>query len=290
MPDEQQDVIADVRYPLESLHSSSTERWSQWRFPSIVELSARDTCHFVTAMIPRPGRNILEVGCGNGYLSLELARAGHDVTGLDVSQEIIEMAERTKAAHASTPGCGTLTYMCADIETWQAAASSFDVVVINRALHHFHHLSSTLSIVKRLLNREGRLICQDYAYDRLNDQTASWLYTMQRLLCLSGLADEDPATTADDASSIEALRTAWFQRAATHRLNGYEEMIQTLQTTFQEQHCSWVPYLFVYVGNGIRSATSEQERACITFLRNMEQYLIEKGYIQAVGFRYVGSV
>lgn len=88
-------MMADVRYPLESLHTSSTERWSQWRSPSIIELSALDTCHVVKAMLPHPGRKILEVGCGNGYLSLELARAGHTVTGLDSSSEIIEVAERT---------------------------------------------------------------------------------------------------------------------------------------------------------------------------------------------------
>ena len=216
-------MIADVRYPQESLHSGSTERWSQWRLPTIIELSALDTCRFVTAMIPHPGRKILEVGCGNGYLSLALARAGHDVIGVDLSAEIITVAEKTKAAHPLT-GSGTLTYQCADIRTWQAAEESFDLVVINRASHHLPDLPSTLTTIKRLLGREGLLICQDYAYDRLDEATAAWMYAMQRLLFLSGLSNEDPAPSADDASSIEAIRAAWFQRVlkinypSTHRL------------------------------------------------------------------------
>jgi len=284
-------MIADVRYPLESLHISSTERWSQWRFPSIIELSARDTCHFVTAMIPPPGRNILEVGCGNGYLSLELARAGHDVTGLDLSAEIIEVAERTKAAHPLTAGSGTLTYQCADIRTWQATEGRFDVVVINRALHHLPDLPSTLTSIKRLLGREGLLICQDYAYDRLDEPTAAWMYAMQRLLFLSGLSTDDPAIVPDDeARSLEAVRAAWLKRGTDHRLNGFDEMIQALRSTFHEQHVSWVPYLFVSIGNSLCYATAEQEWACITFLRQMERYLIEKESIQAVGFRFVGAV
>lgn len=145
------------------------------------------------------------------------------------------------------------------------------------------------SQVKRLLTGEGRFICQDYAYDRLNEQTASWMYSMQRLLFLSGLSDENPSTTADDTQSIEALRTAWFQKS-DHHLNRYEDISQAFQATFHQQFSSWVPCLFVYIGYGIRHAPAEQVNALTTFLHNMEQYLIEKKSIQAVGFRYVGQV
>ena len=39
----------------------------------MIELSALDTYQFVQSMLPHPAQTILEVGCGNGYLSLELA-------------------------------------------------------------------------------------------------------------------------------------------------------------------------------------------------------------------------
>jgi 2-polyprenyl-3-methyl-5-hydroxy-6-metoxy-1,4-benzoquinol methylase len=291
MNDGQSHMITDLRYPKESRNPLDEDRWSQWRLLPIIELSAQETYQFVKAMIPQPNLKILEVGCGNGYLSLELARDGHKVIGLDKSPEIIQAAEGTKLAHPATPDFGELTYVCADIGEWQAEENSFDVVIINRTLHHLHHLQPTLTKVKQLLKNSGRLICQDYAYDRFSEQTASWMYSMQRMLFLGGLSDEDLATTANDARAIEGLRTAWFQRAEqrTHRLNRYDEMIQAFRANFQEELFSWMPYLFVYIGNTIRHATAEQEDATITFLRNIEQYLIEKEYIQAVGFRYVGS-
>lgn len=255
----------------------------------MIEMSARDTYQFVKEIIPHSRQRILEIGCGNGYLSLELARDGHEVIGLDKSKEIIEMAERTRAAHPITPGFGKLIYECADIGIWEAARGSFDIIIVNRTLHHLHHLQPALAKMKHLLSSTGLFICQDYAYDRLNDQTASWMYSMQQLLFLSGLYNEDPALTANNAQSIESLRTAWFQKS-DHRLNRYEDMFQVFHATFHEQMTSWVPYLFVYIANGIRSATPEQEHSFITFLRDMEQYLIERESIQAVGFRYVGSV
>jgi hypothetical protein len=113
---------------------------------------------------------------------------------------------------------------------------------------------------------------------------------MQRRLFLSGHYVADPATLPDEAEAIRALRIAWLQRGAEHSLNRYEEMTSALQRAFHEQYIAWVPYLFVYIGNGIRHVPPEQERELLTFLKRMEHYLIEHGAIQAVGFRYVGNV
>jgi hypothetical protein len=67
-------------------------------------------------------------------------------------------------------------------------------------------------------------------------------------------------------------------------------MMDALCTTFRQQLISWVPYLFVYLGNELRPLEPEKERALLTFLKQMEAHLIEQGSIQAVGFRYVGTV
>ena len=144
--------------------------------------------------------------------------------------------------------------------------------------------------VQRLLKHGGMVICQDYAFDRFDERTACWLYQMQRLLFLSGRYDTDPATLHDESASIEALRTAWLRRASEHHLNRYEEMMSALHGICHERLFAWVPYLFVYIGNGICQVAPEQERELLTFLKRMEQYLVEHEAINAVGFRFVGSV
>jgi 2-polyprenyl-3-methyl-5-hydroxy-6-metoxy-1,4-benzoquinol methylase len=248
--------IADLRHPI-AYPDFDEGRWFQWRSVPMIELSALDTYQFVQSMLPHPAQTILEVGCGNGYLSLELARDGHEVLGIDVSPDIIEVAERSSAAHPQPSGFGSLRYLCADVNTWQAPEASFDCVIFNRTLHHLSALQQTMAQVQRLLKQGGKIICQDYAYDHFTEQTACWLYQMQRLLFLSGRYDADPAMLPDETASIEALRTA---------------------------------YLFVYIGNGIRRAAPGQERELLTFLKRMEQYLIDHKAMQAVGFRFVGPV
>src|SRR5260221_6295590 len=97
----------------------------------MIELSALDTYQFVKSMLPHPAQTIVEVGCGNGYLSLELTRDGHQVLGIDVSPDIIEVAERSSAAHPHSPGLGILRYLCADVNTWQAPEARFDSVILD---------------------------------------------------------------------------------------------------------------------------------------------------------------
>jgi 2-polyprenyl-3-methyl-5-hydroxy-6-metoxy-1,4-benzoquinol methylase len=279
--------IADVRLP-RGYSDLDAGRWFQWRSIPMIKLSAFNTCQFVKSMLPQPAQTILEVGCGNGYLTLELARDGHAVTGIDLSADIIEVAERSKAAHPDTPGFGSLRYLCTDVNTWQALDASVDCVIFNRCLHHISDLPQTMVTMKRLLKPGGRIICQDYAYDRFDEQTACWLFQMQRLLFLSGHYDTDPATLPDEAASIRAMRTAWLTRSSEHHLNQYEEIISALHETCDEHYFAWVPYLFVYIGNGMRAVSVEQERELLTFLKRMEQYLIAHDAIQAVGFRFVG--
>ena len=281
--------IADLRHP-RGYPDLDAGQWFQWRSIPMIELSALDTYQFVTSMLAHTAQTILEVGCGNGYLTLELARDGHNVTGIDLSADSIEVAKRSKVAHPDPPGFGRLRYLCTDVNTYQATDRSFDAVIFNRSLHHMHDLQQTMATVKRLLKPEGRIICQDYAYDRFDARTAPWLYQIQRLLFLSGHYDTDPATLPSEAASIEAVRTAWLQQGSEHHLNPYEQMMSAFRRICHEHFFAWVPYLFVYIGNGIRYATPEQERELLTFLKRMEQYLIDHEAIQAVGFRCVGGV
>lgn len=257
-------------------------KWFEWSSRHLIELSALDTYHFVKGSIHRPRQRIVEVGCGNGYLTLELARDGHDVIGLDVSEEILDIARRTQA------GSGTLDYICQDFQKWQAAASSFDIVIFNRTLHHISDLQQAMAKAKSILKTGGKVLCHDYAYDRFDDTASCWMYAVQRQLFLSGLYDQDPTTGADDAQSLEAVRSAWIERGVQHELRRYQEMFAALYTNFQAEFFAWIPYLFVYIINGIRNAELETERNLALFIKGMEKLQIEKGYIQAVGFRYIG--
>ncbi len=75
------------------------------------------------------GARILDVGCGQGRDALPLARAGHDVTGIDLAPSGIE----AMCAEADAEGL-SITGHVADI-TEYTPLGAFDILLIDRTLH-----------------------------------------------------------------------------------------------------------------------------------------------------------
>lgn len=77
----------------------------------------------VVELLP-PKARVLDAGCGYGRVALPLARAGFDVCGLDLSEQLIDAARRAAAAEAvpSRFTVGTMTSL-------PYAPASFDAVI-----------------------------------------------------------------------------------------------------------------------------------------------------------------
>src|SRR3954451_12322722 len=52
------------------------------------------------SVLPHPPARIADLGCGTGSLSLLLARDGYDVTGIDLSENMVAQAKRKAEAAA----------------------------------------------------------------------------------------------------------------------------------------------------------------------------------------------
>jgi SAM-dependent methyltransferase len=82
------------------------------------------------ALATRTGGPILELGVGTGRLAVPLARAGHDVTGVDNDPAMIERARRAAAA-AGPEAVGRIEFVEADIVGLRLpAAGSFRLAII----------------------------------------------------------------------------------------------------------------------------------------------------------------
>src|SRR5258707_7336756 len=71
----------------------------------------------------------LDIGCGTGFLSLELASRGHRVIGVDFAPSMIAQA-RNKAAERQA----AIRYAEADAEQLPFTAGSFDIAVSRHLL------------------------------------------------------------------------------------------------------------------------------------------------------------
>jgi 2-polyprenyl-3-methyl-5-hydroxy-6-metoxy-1,4-benzoquinol methylase len=101
---------------------------------------------------PLAGKRILEVGAGSGMLAVWLALQGADVTGIDVSGGILEVA----AKRASLSGVAHRTrFVHTPIEEFDDPDQSFDAVIGNNVVHHFER-DLAMDNLARLLQRDGR--------------------------------------------------------------------------------------------------------------------------------------
>lgn len=98
-----------------------------------------DFANMAAALGLRAGARILDVACGSGWLSEYFARLGYDVTGIDISPKLIQIAEDRVCAvprmvdHQTELRCH---FRAHDIEL-APLAEKFDAIICYDAMHHF---------------------------------------------------------------------------------------------------------------------------------------------------------
>jgi len=111
--------------------------------------SANRLVHYV-ARLPQPSR-ILEVGCGNGWLSHKLASIGGvHVWGLDRGGSELVQASRLFCA-------SNLAFVNADIFCSPFAPHSFDLIVLASVIQYFPDLAALLRVLQNLLVSGGEI-------------------------------------------------------------------------------------------------------------------------------------
>ena len=121
----------------------------------------------ILTRLSRAGDQVLEVGCGCGYLSLELARSGRQVTGVDIASVAIEQAKK----HAERLPSGAPEFVCVNGLELPFPSDSFDLVFSVEVLEHLHEadVPRYLAGAFRVLRPGGRF----------------WVKTPSRLLDIS---------------------------------------------------------------------------------------------------------
>lgn len=128
--------------------------YAAWRESVLGRFTDQLEQHLILERIGSPaGLRVLDVGCGDGILILELARRGARATGVDTSTRMVGAArQRAKRAGYDVP------FGVAQAEALPFAPGTFDVVIGVTVLCFIEDAAEGLREMSRVLGPGGRLV------------------------------------------------------------------------------------------------------------------------------------
>jgi SAM-dependent methyltransferase len=142
-----------------------------------------------------PPLDVVDVGCGEGYLTVEIARWARRVTAIDRSAAVLARAK----ALAARRGVSSIVFTKGELDRIPLDDRSADLMLLSQALHHAVDPSKVLGEAARVLRPSGRVLILDlrahdeqWVREKLGDR---WLGfsepQLERLITDAGFSDVD---------------------------------------------------------------------------------------------------
>ncbi len=108
-------------------------------------------------LAPQPGERILDLGCGTGHLTAQIAEAGAETAGIDSSPAMVAQARQNYPR---------LRFQLADAQNFRADLP-FDAVFSNAALHWMPEADAVADCIYQALRPGGRLVLEMGAHGNI---------------------------------------------------------------------------------------------------------------------------
>jgi SAM-dependent methyltransferase len=140
---------------------------------------------------PAAGDRVLDIGCGFGTTTLEMADAvgpSGAVTGVDLSDAMVERLQE----RASETGATNVRGLVADVQTAELDGGAFDLAVSRMGVMFFDDPVAAFANVRRALASSGRLVFVCWRSPRENQ----WVSVVIGAVLSAGVKFEPPAPGA----------------------------------------------------------------------------------------------
>jgi len=133
-----------------------------WGTPAGLSRAERRADYLISMATVKPGKKILEVGCGTGIYTEKLAKTDADIIAIDISPDLLAQArDKIKSPKVS--------FLESDLENLPFSDENFDAVVGVSILHHVNVIMA-LKEIRRVLKPGGSIVFSEP--NMLNPQVA----------------------------------------------------------------------------------------------------------------------
>ncbi|MBZ0090654.1 MAG: class I SAM-dependent methyltransferase [Sulfuricellaceae bacterium] len=255
---------------------------------------------FNDSLIKYAGQNltVLDVGCGPGIVSLEIARNGHHVTGIDISEKSLSLAKKALNNNYHTDNFGSLQYALSPFEEIEG---TYDAIVFSGSLHHFSNIDSVITKSRFHLKKEGLILCYEPWHEKWTMQDAAIVALLRLVLSITGYWYETYPELSKitggnfDAFTDEIHREYLIERdknepggQSPHDNDSTgDEIIAALNEGFHLlEFKPGFSFIYRFLG-GIRGPDQILQQLADLFTA-FDQYSVERGYMNPNAFFYVG--
>lgn len=269
-----------------------------WRRKAYVEMVIGEQVELIHSLIKKHTTGtprVLEVGCGPGYLSLELARMGLNVDGIDISSKCIEIANQLAEEDPFKEKRGEIRYFAGDLFEWIKTQEKYDAIIFLGALHHFPDQTGMAKTLNDHLNQDGVVIFHEPARDKVTKETAVISHLIKSLLAESSVFYEKTEIKTDLAGIKQDVEKVFQDlvyeddhgenlQSVNDNEAGHKEMMEAFEATFDLAETKGLYALFHDIIGGLRFQTEEQNQKVAHFIKNIDRLLCDSGLIPANEF------
>lgn len=165
----------------------------------------RYSVHLLAAVAATPGMSVLDVGCGSGQVTRDVAQqaTGGAVLGVDLSSPLLTLADE----RAERDGLHNVSFLQADAQIHPFAADTYDVVVGRHGTMFFADPEAAFTNLRRALRPGGRLVALTWQAATQNPWVA---FRTALELPAPPTAGPGPFSLSDPTQVRELLSTSGF--------------------------------------------------------------------------------
>lgn len=102
-------------------------------------------------------KTVLDLGCGGGHVSYQVAPFVEQVTAYDLTPSMVELV----AQQATQKGVNNVITQQGAAESLPFADQSFDCIISRYSAHHWHNVAQAMSEIYRVVAQQGKVIMVD---------------------------------------------------------------------------------------------------------------------------------
>lgn len=124
---------------------------------------------WINARAPLAGKNVIDVGCGGGILTESMARKGATVTGIDLGEKALKVAD----LHSLESGVAVRYKLIAAEDMAEQEAGQYDVVTCMEMLEHVPDPGAIVRAVAKMVKPGGHVF-----FSTLNRNPKAYLFAV----------------------------------------------------------------------------------------------------------------